>query len=52
MMIASVARWKELHFVMEYMSGGELYKRLSNRKRYTEDGGVLVGNSLGYVVRL
>lgn len=28
---------QEMHFVMEYMSGGELYKRLSNRKRYSEE---------------
>ena len=28
---------EELHFVMEYMSGGELYKRLSSRKRYSEE---------------
>ena len=27
-----------MHFVMEYMSGGELYKRLSSRKRYSEVG--------------
>ena len=31
-----------MHFVMEYMSGGELYKRLSSRKRYSEVGGALV----------
>ena len=29
---------QEMHFVMEYMSGGELYKRLSSRKRYSEVG--------------
>lgn len=28
---------EELHFVMEYMSGGELYKRLSAKKRYSEE---------------
>lgn len=28
---------EELHLVMEYMAGGELYNRLSKRKRYTEE---------------
>jgi len=28
---------EELHLVMEYMAGGELYKRLSSRKRYSEE---------------
>mmetsp|Transcript_13245 Transcript_13245/g.31367 ORF Transcript_13245/g.31367 Transcript_13245/m.31367 type:complete len:628 (+) Transcript_13245:75-1958(+) len=32
---------EELHFVMEYMSGGELYKRLSSRKRYSEEAAAL-----------
>lgn len=39
---------QEMHFVMEYMSGGELYKRLSSQKRYSEEGlgGRSFGNSL------
>lgn len=32
---------EEMHFVMEYMSGGELYKRLSSRKRYSEEAAAL-----------
>jgi len=28
---------EELHLVMEYMAGGELYKRLSKKKRYSEE---------------
>lgn len=31
----------DLHLVMEYMAGGELYNRLSKRKRYTEEGAAL-----------
>ena len=38
---------KELHFVMEYMSGGELYKRLSSRKRYSEESQKHAETTLG-----